>query len=158
MPKKKAETPYTALVDTREQAGWWFPESGRCLGSRRVTLRTGDYSLLGFEDRFLIERKRNLAELSQNLFQPRFHRELARLDEVPHAYLFLEFDWAQLIEFPVGSGIPESKWRFLKVTPQLLVKAYHEMRLAHPRLRVEFVGKYGREAASSLFKRIVDGC
>jgi hypothetical protein len=154
--KKKGDAPYEVRVDTREQQPWAFPAGGRCLGTVRAGLPTGDYTLTGFEGRFVIERKGSAAEFAQNLFQPRFHRELARLDEVQHPYLFLEFDWARLVEFPAGSGVPESKWRFLKVTPQLLVKAYHEMRLAHPRLRVEFVGAYGREAASSLFKRVVD--
>lgn len=154
--KKRGEAPYEVLVDTREQNPWSFPAGNRCLGSTRVGLKTGDYSLRSFEDRFVIERKGSLSEFSQNLFQDRFWRELDRLDAVQHPYLFLEFNWAQLVEFPAGSGIPESKWKFLKVTPQLLVKRYTEMRIQHPRLRVEFVGSYGREAASSLFKRIVD--
>jgi hypothetical protein len=151
-----ADLSYLVKRDTREQLGWEFPEKDRCRGTVAATLKTGDYTLEGFEDRFVIERKRSPSELSQNLFQKRFDAELVRLDKFEHAYLFLEFEFADLVRFPENSGVPKSKWPFLRVTPQLLVKRLHEVQLEHPSLRVLFVGRYGREAASSLFKRVVD--
>jgi hypothetical protein len=156
MPPKKEEVKFTVIRDTREQEGWIFQARARCLGTEVQTLSTGDYTVKGFEKVFCLERKFSSSEFCQNLFQPRFHRELERLDEFEHPYLFLEFEWKQLVEYPRGSGVPPSKWRSLKVRPDLLIKTYHEMRLAHPRLRVEFVGQQGRTAALSLFKRIVD--
>lgn len=91
---------YTVIRDTREQRGWNFDASDRCLGTQIGTLKTGDYSLLGFEDQFVIERKGSPAELATNLFQKRFHAELARLDKFKHAYLFLEFGMEHVINFP----------------------------------------------------------
>lgn len=157
MPSKKTEPiPYRVLFDTREQQPWTFPASTRCLGTESVTLKTGDYSLAGWEDRFCIERKGSSSELSQNVFQPRFERELGRMDEFAHAYLFLEFTADQVCRFPEDSGIPHSRWKSLRVTPQLFLKRIHEIQLDHPALRVWFVGNRGREVASSLFKRLTE--
>lgn len=54
--------PFTAAVDTREQAPWTF--QGITVGGRQwivkrqtQTLQTGDYSIVGCEDRICIERK-----------------------------------------------------------------------------------------------------
>lgn len=147
---------YTVLRDTREQRGWIFPQSGRCQGTEVVTLRTGDYGLKGYEDLFVIERKGGTAEFATNIFEKRFTRELDRLDEFKHAYLFLEFEFDDICIFPVNSGIPTARWNKLKVTPQLFMAKLHEIQIAHPSLRVCLVGRRGREVASSLFKRIVE--
>jgi hypothetical protein len=124
------------------------------MGTEVRHLKTADYTLAGLENWFAIERKKTASEFSQSLFAPRFERELCRLDSFEHPYLFLEFSWKEMLEFPRGGGIPPHKWKNLRVTSDLLVRKYHEMRLAHPTLRVEFVGPHGRDAASSLFKRI----
>jgi ERCC4-type nuclease len=159
MPSKTraaGPAPYTVLRDTREQAGWTFPKSDRCAGTHEATLKTGDYTLAGWEGRLAVERKGSPAELAANLFQPRFERELARLDAFEHPYLFLEFTADDVVRFPFNSGIPPARWRSLRVTPQLFLKRLHEAQLDHPTLRVWFVGGRGREVASSLFKRLTE--
>lgn len=149
---------FFVIRDTREhdQHGWTFQARSPCLGTKTRALKTGDYSVEGFEDRFAIERKRNAAELAGCLFQSRFHRELDRLDLFEHPYVFLEFSMEDLVNFPVNSGIPKSKWRHLKVRAPLLVKTFWETSLAHPRIHWHFVGDCGQQFASSLFKRIVE--
>ena len=154
--KTKPPLTYTVVRDTREQQGWQFPVSDRCLGTVPGTLKTGDYSLAGYEDRFVIERKGSAAEFAQNVFQARFHRELDRLDRFAHAYVFLEFTFEEVVGFPVNSGIPPSRWKRLRTTPQLFLCKLHELQLAHPTVRFWAVGARGREVASSLFKRIVE--
>ena len=147
---------YRVIKDTREQLGWDFAPSSRCLGTSLGTLKTGDYTLEGFEDSFVIERKRNMGEFSANLTQKRWLKELDRLDEFAHAYLFLEFTWDDILEFPRGSGIPPFKWKYLKVRADFLAKTFLELQLAHPTLRVHFVGGRGKDVATSLFKRIFE--
>jgi hypothetical protein len=156
--KKKPETPrYHVLRDQQEKARFWeFPAGVSCTGTETVHLKTGDYTLQGYEHVFIVERKGSMGEFAQNLFQPRFERELERLDLFEHPYLVLEFTWDEFINFPEGSGIPRSRWKYLRVTPQGLVKRFHELRLAHPKLRIECVGANGRAYASSLFKRITE--
>lgn len=163
--KKKAEdgqppkpVRHQVIRDSREKdgQGWTFAPSTRCSGTVVATLKTGDYTLAGLEDRFVIERKGAVAEYAANLFQARFARELDRLDAFEHPYLFLEFSFGDLLTFPATSGIPRARWKFLRATGPLLVKAHHELRIRHPRLRVEFVGAHGKDAAASLFKRMAD--
>lgn len=147
---------YLVKKDSREQQGWSFPAQSACLGTEIATLKTGDYTLAGLEDKFVIERKQNSAEIATNLFQPRFERELCRLDSFENPYIFIECDLFDIIHYPENSGIPRNRWSTLRVTPQLLLKRLHEIQIAHPGLRIWFVGQKGRETASSLFKRIVE--
>lgn len=151
----KYATKFTVVRDQQEKVGYWhFPPSDACAGTVVRHLKTADYTLEGWEQTFVVERKRNSGEFASNLFQSRFERELKRLDSFPHAYLVLDFLWEDIITFPANSGIPEKKWSALQMTPKLFALKFHEMRLAHPNLRVEFVGGFGREYCYSLFKRI----
>lgn len=83
--------PFTVAVDTREQAPW--PFRGITLGGREwlvprkvQTLQTGDYSIVGLEDRIVIERKEAgdfTATISAG--NARFRREHERMAEVIRA-------------------------------------------------------------------------
>ena len=66
----------TILVDTREQC----PLSFKHLASVRGTLQTGDYSIVGLEEVFSVERK-SVPDLVSSVIQgrDRFERELHRL-------------------------------------------------------------------------------
>lgn len=66
----------TIIVDTREQTPLLFEN----LPTERRTLATGDYSVLGFERDFSIERK-SIGDLVQSLTRERdrFSRELQRM-------------------------------------------------------------------------------
>src|SRR5688572_9057132 len=69
-PAKSASPPlYTVIRDTREQKGWIFEANAYCEGTVIETMKTGDYTLRGLEDRFVVERKRNVAEFAQNILQ-----------------------------------------------------------------------------------------
>ena len=71
----KTPTP-TILIDTREQTPLPFAD----LTTERRTLPTGDYSVLGFERDFIVERK-SVADLVQSATfeRERFERELVRM-------------------------------------------------------------------------------
>ena len=58
---------YTVIQDTREKEGWYFSEYDKCSGMESGTLKTGDYTLRGFEELVCIERKASTSEISQNL-------------------------------------------------------------------------------------------
>lgn len=154
MPKKYK---YQVVRDTREKDdhGWIFPSNERCLGTVEATLPTGDYTLEGYEKVFVIERKGSVAEFARNLVQKRFENELCRLDEFQFSYIVLEFELAQIVNFPIGSGIPESKWSHIKLTPQFLMQKVCELQLKH-KARLIFAGQCGKHIASSLFKRIIE--
>jgi hypothetical protein len=147
---------FQIIRDSREKQGWTFATSASCSGTDVRRLETGDYTIVGWESAFVVERKASITEYAGNLFEPRFERELVRLDSFAHPYLFLEFEYDDLMRYPQSTDIPRYKWKYLRVTPHLLLKRHHELRLRHPTLRVEFVGKHGKQVALSLFKRIVE--
>lgn len=64
---KKSIPKYTVIQDTREQKGWYFSEYDKCNGMEQGSLKTGDYTLKGFEDMVCIERKFSVEEIATNL-------------------------------------------------------------------------------------------
>lgn len=73
------------IVDTREQTPYDFPG----WATIRKALPTGDYSILGHELTFAIERK-SLSDLLGCIFEDRFQRELERLQGFAKKYLVIE--------------------------------------------------------------------
>jgi hypothetical protein len=162
MPRKpRAPTKtFQVLRDSREQDehGWTFPanESEGILGTTVRGLPTGDYTLVGFESVLCLERKGSTGEFAQNVCQDRFERELERMRAFPVRFVVLEFTLDDLWNFPANSGIPRSRWRFLRTTREFLLKRLVELSSTYD---TPFVpcGRLGREFALSVFKRVVCG-
>ena len=77
--------PFTIAIDTREQRPYEFP------GAERMTLPTGDYSIVGLEDQVAIERKSKTdAYSSLGQARARFRRELERLAKFDYAAIVVE--------------------------------------------------------------------
>lgn len=76
----------TILIDTREQTPLVFEH----LQSERGTLQSGDYSIVGLEHDFAVERK-SIADLCQSVTRgrERFERELHRLRGFSFARLLI---------------------------------------------------------------------
>jgi len=144
---------YTVIRDTREQNGWWFPEDDECQGTSVQKLDSGDYSIIGAEDIFSIERKATTAEFAMNICEKRFFDELARLEEYNHPFLLLEFSYEDLLNFPHNSTIPKSKWSKLKVKPKFLISKLHEIELNY-KTKIIFAPFDGAERAKTLFKYV----
>lgn len=103
----------TVKQDTREQVIYTFegigwdaqdgggPDKTITVETVRGTLRSGDYSLLGFESRVAVERK-SLADLYSTLSQgrDRFERELERLAAMECAAVVIEADWPTICAAP----------------------------------------------------------
>ena len=134
-----------------------FPPStkDRCLGTETRTLPTADYTLVGYEDLFVIERKRSTAEIATNLFEDRFERELVRMEAIPHAFLVCEFTLQDVLDFPRGSGIPREKWGDLRTSGPLLLKKLNEILVVH-HIPIIYAGTHGWATATSLFKRVLE--
>lgn len=105
-------SPFEVLIDTREQAPWRF--QGLRGDSRRkfrplvvftdiATLKTGDYSVKGFDGPggIVIERK-SLADLFGTLThdRERFVRELERMQEFRVSAVVIEGGWDQILLGP----------------------------------------------------------
>lgn len=159
--KKAGPGRYTVIRDTREHEGkgWLFPPGDSCRGTFVGTLDTADYTLLGYEDVFRLERKGSVAEFVANITQKEkwadFKAELERLEAYEAPFLVLEFDLEQVAAYPDGSGLPWAVRRKVRVKPQFFLKRLLEIELAF-KTKIIPAGRRGKEVASSLFKRIVE--
>src|SRR5687767_5261983 len=77
MPRTDRLAPFTIVVDTREQTPYPFEDLAP---SVRAKLEAGDYSIVGYEGAFAVERK-SLADAYATFSRDRarFERELERL-------------------------------------------------------------------------------
>jgi hypothetical protein len=104
------DSPFTVLVDTREQTPYEFIglltdadqgfEPLNVLTTRR-TLASGDYSIEGMDSEIAIERK-SVADLFGTLGQgrARFVRELERLAKLQFAAVVVEGAWSEILVDP----------------------------------------------------------
>ncbi len=150
---------YTVLRDTREQKGWQFAESESCTGTVVQTLKTGDYSLLGYEDVFVVERKGSVAEFVQNITKKEkwedFKAELTRLEAFPAAFIILEFDMRAIKRYPEGTNLPARVRKAIRVSPQFYLKRLLEIELTF-KTKIILAGDEGRDTFSSLCKRVTE--
>jgi len=118
------DTKYKVIRDTREQNGWTFMAGKACEGTISGTLKTGDYSIEGYQDILTLERKGSIAELATNLVEDRFERELERMESFKYAFMILEFSMDDLIKYPKGSGIPSYQMKSVKLNPFFYLNAW----------------------------------
>ncbi|MBR9800277.1 hypothetical protein GYB59_00625 [bacterium] len=105
-------TPFQLIVDTREQAPYHFcgipdDKTGQVIVADLVNqaLPSGDYSIVGLEDRVAIERKSHADFLgSIGKGRERFQREMERLSQYDYAAVVIEADWNHLINLPPTSS------------------------------------------------------
>jgi len=95
--------PFEVVIDTREQTPWTFENlEGRLyvLCSRK-TLKTGDYSIAGYEELVTVERK-SLVDLVQSVGhnRDRFQHEHERMRDMGpgNAAVIVEGTWADILE------------------------------------------------------------
>jgi ERCC4-type nuclease len=153
----KVAPPFTVIKDTREQDGYFFSEFNTCAGMIEQKLDTGDYSILGMEDKICIERKGCVEELAVNLGQKKhaFLAEVERMNSFPHKFIILEFSLEDLIKFPDETRIPVKNKATLKITGKYMLKCLFEFQL-YNNVQILFCGnKYNAFlAVSSILKRV----
>jgi ERCC4-type nuclease len=124
----------TVIQDTREKKPWNFEFYG--LKQKVKNLKTGDYTIEGYENEIFIERKRSSGELAQNFGSKSkpFYAELERAKSFKHKYLICEFPEERIGEFPRNSGIPsKAMWKIRMSANYLSACIFH------------IKGKYGIE-------------
>ncbi len=148
---------YLVLRDNQEKKNFWdFKASSICDGTETISLPTGDYTIRGFEEEFIVERKGKVSEWAQNLYEDRFTRELERMEEFKYPFVILEFTMSDLLGYPASSGIPKSRWGELKTNGRTLLKRTCELQFQF-KSKIIFAGKtHGQEVAASLIKRLLE--
>ena len=141
------------IVDTREKEPYTF--YGEDVELHHQKLDTADYTLVGFEDRLAIERKKSVSEISQNLISSRFTKELKRMTEIPHSFIVCEFSLQQLIDFPVGANLPPKVFKKIKISGKFLLRRICELMTEFSNVKVLFCdNRYlAEEITLSILKR-----
>lgn len=146
------------IIDTREKQPWTFTKKSWPAGTIVARLKTGDYSIEGYEHLISIDRKKSTAEICNNLFSTRFERELERMAALNFSYIICEFPLTYILEFPKMSGIPASRCRSLKIRGPLLMNRLTSIMIKYPKTSWIFAGD--RHSAisitRSLFKRFLE--
>ena len=96
------------VYDTAEQRPWTFPTEQFTAERRKI--RTGDYSIVGFEDVITIERK-SLGDLVSTVIHDwiRFRKELVRMSGFDHAMIVVEANVEDLMQHKYESeALPQS--------------------------------------------------
>lgn len=106
------KTSFTIIQDTREKKPWKFEATGSVDNVKVSKLGTGDYSVEGMEDLFMVERKASVDELFMNLGVQwdRFKREMERAKPFKYKYLVIE---ATMREVYRGSRYSKMSGRFI---------------------------------------------
>lgn len=122
-------TKLTIIEDTREQTPLDF--SGfRGVESVRSGLKTGDYSIRGYEDKICFERK-SIPDLVGTLIggHERFLREMDRMKDYEEKYILVEHSASKAYLYCERHGW---EYKFDTIIQSLLAYAYHY------RVRVKF--------------------
>jgi ERCC4-type nuclease len=145
-------TPFCLIIDSRENAPFGFSElvadakenaDAIVVRTRRGHLKTGDYSIEGFESVVTVERKSH--EDAYATFgggRQRFVRELERMADMEYAAVVFECDWDTLLCAPDYSRLqPKSVYRSIIAWSQ--------------RYGVHFCPMPGRRSAENITFRIL---
>lgn len=154
----KTELPrsFTVVIDTREKSPWCFSSSS-ILGTEYRKLDTGDYSVVGLEDKLCIERKRSNSELANNIHEKRFIRELERMQSFKYRYLLLESSLTKLIEYPQHEDLPPAVLRKIRVRGKYLLKCVNRMQVKYG-VNIIYCGNVfnAQWVATNLMKEVIE--
>lgn len=103
LPTIKIPKDFVLIQDTREQKPLFAPDETVL----ERALKTGDYSVLGFEDRVTIERK-SIPDLYGSIKRPHFEKRIKRMKEMDWAGLLIEgSEDAVMRKRPYGNILPQ---------------------------------------------------
>lgn len=147
-------TPYTVVIDTREQLSYGFsrPLPGKsdrhtlAVQTTIGTLATGDYSLAGYEDKIAVERK-SIADLFGTLGRgrDRFVRELERMSTMKFCAVVVEAEWSEVLTLPPARA---------KLSPRSIFGSVIAWQVRYPSVHWMFLP--GREVAEMYVAKLLD--
>jgi ERCC4-type nuclease len=153
---KKKYKKFTIIRDSREKTGcgWKFKASANCDGMVVKKLDTGDYSLEGYEDTIMIERK-TIPDLWGSLGQwrERFMKEMDRSLEYPIRYLVIEGTLSD-----INKGFRYSKLSAEYILASLIsLEVKYGVHVVFTNKRKDIARTYVRKLLAKLFQYCEDG-
>jgi ERCC4-type nuclease len=153
---RKKYKKFTIIRDSREKTGcgWKFKASANCDGMVIKKLDTGDYSLEGYEDLVMIERK-TIPDLWGSLGQwrTRFMKEMDRALEFPVRYLIIEGTLSD-----INKGFRYSKLSSEYILASLIsLEVKYGIHVVFTNKRKDIARAYVRKLLAKLFQYCEDG-
>lgn len=138
------------IIDTREKVDYFKFFSYNDVNTTVDTLSTGDYSIKDYEDKITIDRKRNCNELQMCFGQSwgRFYRELQRMASFDEGYIVCSFPYEDVETFPLNSGVPKNRWKYIKTSARFLKKRIHDIEEEFP--NIKFIFSYSKIEAEEI--------
>lgn len=117
------------IQDTKEKMPWHFDIYDCCDGQVVQSLKTGDYTVKGYESLICLERKRTVGEIAINLGSKvkQFKAEFERMSTFRFRFIICEFPSSKILEFPRGSGIPQRVWPKLRINGKYIFSLLHSL-------------------------------
>lgn len=140
----------TIILDTREKKDSFYFFSYPDVQTKTKGLKTGDFSIEGYEDKITIDRKRDCNELQMCLGQhwARFYRELQRMSSFDEGYIVCAFPYEDVETFPFNSGVPKHRWKYIKTSAKFLKKRIHDIEDEFP--NIKFIFSYSKMEAEEI--------
>lgn len=154
-----ADFRHLVIKDTNEKEGkgWNFSNtSSWCAGQVREHMDTGDYTFADYQKLFTIERKADTSEISMNIHEERFVRELERMNEIEYPFVVCEFSYQDVLDFPKNSGIPQWRWPKLKTTNNAILKYIMEFQMKYRAKWILAGAGNGQRVAACIMKRMAE--
>lgn len=150
---------FIVIQDTREQIPWDFSYFDGFSGLEKKKLVAGDYTLFGHEQYLSIERKKTTGEIAINLGRKlkQFENELMLLQYFKYKYIICEFTLDDIYRFPVNSGIPVNKHKYLRISGNYILMQLNKL-VNKYNVELIFSGNKSNaeNAAYEIFQRIIN--
>jgi hypothetical protein len=152
---------YLVKITKNEQQPWKFRKSAYCDGSVQATLKTGDYTIEGYEEIICVERKGCASEFYKNICTAdakRFRRELDRMSDFAHAFVILCFPLNELIAYPWKSDLPRGIKFKIGNKGDFYLRQFVQLQIDYPNINFLLCGdsENAQKTVNSIFKRIVE--
>ena len=147
---------FSIIIDTREKTPWEF-DSSSILNIEYRKLDTGDYSIVGLEDKLCIERKMSATEIAANVHQKRFAAELERMLKYKYRYIIIESNMFKIVNYPLYENIPPKIRKKIRVNGHYLLRCIDRIRVKYG-VDVIFADtpEYGMWIATNIMKEVVN--
>lgn len=121
---------FAVAIDTREKKPWELLDP-KIIEHEVRKLDTGDYTVIGLEDKLCIDRKASVSEIATNITQKRFVKELERIKEFPHAFIIIEATAQELLDYPHSSDLPPKVKNKIRINGKFLMKCLTKMQIKY---------------------------
>lgn len=114
---------FLVIKDSREQQGYDFPADNYCKGTKVEKLNVGDYAIEGLSHLIFLDRKKSTSEIALNIIEERFEKLLIKGSKYKYKFLLFEFDFEDVLTYPINSGIPLWQQKKVGIKPAFIISA-----------------------------------